>query len=90
MKLISAHEEAITSESEAVRKMIAYQLAQKKVELVKGGRVVEVTDEGAKLADGRFIEGNTPIWATGAEPHSITAESDLDLMKNFFRVNKYL
>ena len=57
---------------------------------MKGGRVVEVTAEGAKLADGRFIEGNTPIWATGAEAHAVTAASDLDLMKNFFRVNKYL
>lgn len=30
------------------------------------------------------------MWATGADPHGVTADSDLDILKGFFRVNDQL
>lgn len=42
------------------------------------------------LKDGRKLLCNVPIWATGAEPQGVSAESDLDLLKGYFRVNNNL
>ena len=42
------------------------------------------------LNNGKVIPCNVAIWATGAEPQSVTAEGDLEVLKGFFRVNKYL
>lgn len=56
---------------------MAKQLANRNIDVITNARVAEVKPEGVLLTDGRFIEGNAPIWATGAEPHSVTAESDL-------------
>jgi NADH dehydrogenase FAD-containing subunit len=30
------------------------------------------------------------VWATGAEPQQVTIDSDLDILKGYFRVNEYL
>jgi NADH dehydrogenase FAD-containing subunit len=40
--------------------------------------------------DGRFLPCTVPIWATGAEPQQVTADSDLEILKGYFRVNDYL
>jgi len=34
--------------------------------------------------------GNVPVWATGAEAQMVSAESDLELMDGYFRVNDYM
>ena len=39
------------------------------------------------LEDGREIPCNVAIWATGAEAQQLTIDSDLELLKGFFRVN---
>ena len=78
MTLIAAQDQAVHTECEATKAVIAKQLAEKNIELITNAKVSEVTSEGVLLADGRFIEGNAPIWATGAEPQSVTAESDLE------------
>ena len=52
--------------------------------------VKEITTEGVILEDGRIVKCNVPIWATGAEPQIVTAKSDLETLKGYFRVNDYL
>ena len=50
-----------------------------------------VTENGVVLTNGDTIEGNVVIWATGADPHEeVTNESDLDLLKGYFKVNTFL
>jgi len=43
-----------------------------------------------RLDDGRELESDVAVWATGAEAHSITTNSDLEIMDGFFRVNNFL
>lgn len=40
--------------------------------------------------DGRFLECNAPVWATGAEPQDVTKFSDLDTLGGYFSVNDHL
>ena len=42
------------------------------------------------VQDGRQFESNFTIWATEAEALNLTAESDLDTMHGFFKVNNFL
>jgi len=35
-------------------------------------------------------ECNVAVWATGAEPQQVSMDSDLELMRGYFRVNNYL
>jgi NADH dehydrogenase FAD-containing subunit len=52
--------------------------------------VKEIHSDHVMLTDGRVIPCNVPVWATGAEPQKVTARSDLEIMKGYFRVNDYL
>lgn len=59
--------------------------------MYRGHRVVEVKEDGVLLNDGTFVEGNVPIWSTGAEPQKVTEWSDLEISKfGFFWVNDCL
>lgn len=49
-----------------------------------------MTPNEVRLVDGRVITCDVAIWATGAEPQGVTAESDLDILNGFFRVNNFL
>ena len=42
------------------------------------------------MTDGRHLDCNVPIWATGAEAQKVTTDSDLELMNGYFRVNDFL
>lgn len=42
------------------------------------------------LEDGTVVEGTVTVWSTGAEPQKVTAESDLEISRGFFRVNEHL
>lgn len=42
------------------------------------------------MSDGSSIECDVAIWATGAEAQQVTTDSDLDTLKGYFRVNKFL
>jgi hypothetical protein len=52
--------------------------------------VKEIKPDRVILEDGREFECNVPIWATGADPQEVTAESDLAMLKGYFRVNNFL
>lgn len=49
-----------------------------------------MTPSSVILEDGRIINCDVAIWATGAEPQQVSAESDLDLLKGFYRVNNFM
>ena len=55
-------------ESSAVRQEVLRKFAEKKIKVVVDARVSKVTTEAVHLEDGRQIECNVAIWATGAEP----------------------
>lgn len=54
------------------------------------GKVAEIQERRVVLQDGRIVECDVPIWATGAEPQSVTKRSNLDVMNGYYRVNDYL
>ena len=58
--------------------------------MIRNAKVAELLPEGVLLQDGTMVKGNVPVWATGAEAQGVTAESDLELLKGYFRVNDYL
>lgn len=65
-------------------------MKEKEIKFVPNRTVKEVTPNSVILDNGDVISCDVAVWATGAEPQKVSAESDLDLMKGFFRVNKYL
>lgn len=52
--------------------------------------VKEIKADRVILEDGRVFECTVPVWATGADPQELTADSDLEIMKGYFRVNNFL
>lgn len=42
------------------------------------------------LSNGEKLLCNVPVWATGAEPQKVSADSNLDLMHGYFKVNNFL
>lgn len=58
--------------------------------MINNATVTEVKPDGVVLKDGREIPCDVAIWATGADPHTVSADSDLDILKGFFRVNDFL
>jgi selenide,water dikinase len=52
--------------------------------------VRHIDADGVVLESGHKFACNVPVWATGAEPQELTIESDLDILKGYFRVNDYL
>jgi len=65
-------------------------LKEKKVDWIPNRQIVEVTPNSVILDNGEVLPADVAVWATGAEPQKVSAESDLALMNGFFRVNKYL
>lgn len=43
-------------------------LKEKGINVVHNGYVEEITESDVKLKDGRSIECNVAVWATGAQP----------------------
>lgn len=66
------------------------QYAKKNINVVGNIKVTEVTADGFKTTDGREFQCDVPIWATGAEAHKVTADSDLNIQNGFFQVNDFL
>jgi NADH dehydrogenase FAD-containing subunit len=46
--------------------MILAKLKEKNIEVLYNCNVKDITSEGVELTDGRFVETNAPVWATGA------------------------
>jgi NADH dehydrogenase FAD-containing subunit len=65
-------------------------LQEKNIEYYGGHHVKEIKPNAVVLEDGSEVPCDVAIWATGAEPQGVTAASDLDIMKGFFRVNNFL
>ena len=63
---------------------------EQNIQVHTGQRASELTAEGVVLEDGSVVPGNVIVWSTGAEPHGVTAKSDLELSKGYFRVNDFL
>lgn len=67
MKLISTSEEMIKHEVEPTKKQLLASVKEAGIELITDGKVVKVEADGVLLDDGRKIDCNVPVWATGAE-----------------------
>ena len=88
--LVGTDEMPVPEQSMATRKQIVRKLKEKNIEYVANGYVQEITPTEVKLKNGTIIPCDVAVWATGAEPQGVTAESDLDILKGFFRVNNFL
>mmetsp|Transcript_18103 Transcript_18103/g.30909 ORF Transcript_18103/g.30909 Transcript_18103/m.30909 type:complete len:262 (-) Transcript_18103:103-888(-) len=60
------------------------------INYVAGCYIKEIQKDRVVLEDGREFMCDAAIWATGADPQEVTTASDLDILKGYFRVNKYL
>ena len=90
MTLLAAGDTILKGAHESTIKQINRKLTEKGVNVILNTRVSEILTTGVKLQNGSVIEGNVPIWATGAEPQKVSAFSDLELQNGYFKVNKFL
>jgi len=90
VKLIGSKDLPVPEQTDATRTQIVRKLKEKNIEYIPNAHVSEVTPTEVVLTDGRTVPCDVAIWATGAEPQGVTAESDLAIMKSFFRVNNFL
>lgn len=90
VQLVTGRGEVLPHEAEVGRKEIIRKLKEKNITVHAGQRAKEVTEKGVILEDGTLVEGVVTIWSTGAEPQKVTAESDLEISKGYFRVNECL
>lgn len=88
--VIASRNEPVDNEARQTKDQILRLLKEKNINLVTNKTVKEVTPNSVILSDDSVINCDVAVWATGAEPQKVSAESDLELMKGFFRVNKYL
>ena len=88
--IVGSSERPVPEQPEVTRKQIIRKMKERNIEYIGNSHVKEITAEGVVLADGTLIPCTVPVWATGAEPQGVSAMSDLDLMKGYFRVNKFL
>ena len=88
--LVGTSDKPVPEQVEVTRAQIIRKLAEKNITFVGNKYVKEITPGGVTFTDGSTMEATVPIWATGADPQGVTAESDLDIMKGYFRVNNFL
>ena len=60
------------------------------IDVINNAIVSEVTPTSIILEDGRVIPCDVAVWATGADAHAVTSESDLEILNGFFRVNDFM
>jgi len=90
VSLITSGQSPLPHEKACLVEEVERKLKEKNIKVYRGHRVVEVKEDGVLLDDGTFVEGNVPIWSTGAEPQKVTERSDLEISKGYFRVNEFL
>ena len=88
--LVGTKDRPVPEQVEVTRKQIIRKLQEKNITYIGDKHVKEVTAGGVTFTDGTSLECTVPIWATGADPQGVSAESDLDLLKGYFRVNNFL
>jgi NADH dehydrogenase FAD-containing subunit len=89
-KLLCSASDIMLHESDAARLLTRKKLEEHGIEVITNARIDKVEGDGVTLADGRKIEANVPVWATGAEPQKVTVRSNLAILDDYFRVNDYL
>ena len=67
INLISAEDEIMKYDCEPVRKLTVSKLQEKGINIVTEGKVTKINSAGIVLHDGREIDCDVAIWATGAE-----------------------
>ena len=90
LSLISARDTPVSNEVQQTRDLIRAGLEQRGIDVINNSTVTEVRPNSVLLNDGREIPCDVAVWATGADPHTVSADSDLDILKGFFRVNDHL
>ena len=90
LSLIAARDGPVANEVRQTRDQIEFGLKERGIDVITNAVVSEVKPNSVLLKDGREIQCDVAIWATGADPHTVTAESDLDILKGFFRVNDFM
>lgn len=88
--LLASEAVPLHDQSEQTKQQIQNQLKEKEIEVVPNARVQEIKEDRVILKDGSEIECNVAVWATGADPQKVSADSDLELLKGFFRVNNFM
>lgn len=66
--LLASHEEPVHTEVRQTKDLINMKLKDKGIEVVPNVQVQEVTPTGVILKDGRVLDCDVAVWATGAEP----------------------
>ncbi len=88
--LVDAEDRVLTAYDESSSRSAQEQLEDMGVEVVLGGLVEEISDEGVVI-DGEFVAAGTVIWAAGVKPSPLAQElgGELDDMGRVV-VNDYL
>ena len=88
--LICSESDIMKTENEAVRELTKAKLAEHGINVVHNARIDHIEADGVYLSDGRKIQCNVPVWATGAEPQKVTVNSNLSILDGYFRMNDFL
>mmetsp|Transcript_4732 Transcript_4732/g.7132 ORF Transcript_4732/g.7132 Transcript_4732/m.7132 type:complete len:471 (-) Transcript_4732:56-1468(-) len=90
VKLLALDSQPLRNDPQNTRDLICEQLTARNITIETNCTVKEIFADKVVLTDGREFPCNVPIWATGADPQEVTAASDLEMMKGYFRVNNFL
>ncbi len=75
--LLSEDATILGNECASFQRLAERKLAEKGIDIMTDFKVNEVTPEGVTSKDGKAIEGNVTVWATGAEPQPVSKISNL-------------
>jgi selenide, water dikinase len=90
-RLITDEPRILTEHNSKVRDHFCRILAERKVEMIAGERVVSIESAGLRCASGREIAVDFVIWAAGVAAPKWLQETGLELdARGFVRINAYL
>lgn len=90
VRIVSHTSSVLPGADQCVVDQVTRKLEEHKISVVQGAKVVEIKENAVLLDDGRQLDCTVPVWATGAEAQVVTTNSDLEIMKGYFRVNDFL
>ena len=89
--LLAEDQTIMANECLSFQNLALNKLAEKGINVHTGFKVNEVTEEGVVAKDGRALDANVTVWATGAEPQPVSKISNLDTCpQGYILVNNYL
>lgn len=74
--IIDASPRLLAALPEKLSNAVEHELTELDIEVIKGARVVEVTREGVKLADGTCVPSGIVVWAAGIKIPDFLKEID--------------